>query len=380
MRTPQPPKPRPIEHISPTLYEALVACQARALWGAHGARDALAPHPIALLGTCFHRVMEAVQKREIFGSAEECRLAARNYFDSAATTIHSNSHPLLKLKFPTPQKLPFYNVFRERAAQLAAEFGGDPGAKLGSTDAGRDVIAEGRFASPDGLIVGRPDLIDIVQSEVIDYKTGLTKEDGGQVSEREARQLRLYAYLAREAGLDISRGTIVRGNGDIATIEISPAAADAEARQARGALAEYNSSIDNQSFQDLARPAADTCRMCPCIPMCERFWQASDTSWQDECGVHVEGAVTRVEHVTIQATDLVSLQVNVSRGTVRHGDVSIEQVPVAWTEADGDRAPEVGDVIRLVDGRLASPDEPIVVRADRIMTSLWKVRTDEAGQ
>jgi hypothetical protein len=63
----------------------------------------------------------------------------------------------------------------------------------------------------------------------------------------------------------------------------------------------------------------------------------------------------------------------VSRGTIGEGTVSIEQVPLAWLSADGDRAPEVGDVVRVVDARLAAPEEPVVVRVDRVMTALWRV-------
>jgi hypothetical protein len=317
--------------------------------------------------------MEDVQKGRISGNADECRAAARDSFDALAARIHEDAHPLLKVKFPSPVKLPYYNLFRERAAVLAGEYCGraSDGASSGSN--GQGTVAEQRFTSSDGLIVGRPDLIDVGSSEVIDYKTGLATEDDWRVSEREARQLNLYVYLASEAGLSLSRGTIIRGNGATATIDVAPAAAEAEAQNARDALAAYNASLEGRTFYDLARPTPDNCHMCPCIPMCEPFWAASDPTWQESCGIHVEGAVVALERSTMQATALVSLEVEVSRGTVGAAKVSVEQVPLLWATADGDREPRVGDVIRIVDARLTSLEDPVVVRADRIMTAIWRM-------
>src|SRR5579859_1541613 len=111
MRVPDPPELRPIDRVSPSLYETLLGCGARAVWYVHGERDVLAPHPLALLGTCFHSVMEAVQHGEISGEPEERRAAARGYFDAAATRLHEHAHPLLRVKFSTPERLPFYNLF-----------------------------------------------------------------------------------------------------------------------------------------------------------------------------------------------------------------------------------------------------------------------------
>jgi PD-(D/E)XK nuclease superfamily len=372
---PAPPTPGHIDRISPALYETLLGCPARATWSVHG-QPAFAPHPSALLGTCFHGVMEAVQRGQISGGDDQCRLAARDRFDRLAASIHAGAHPLLRMKFPSPEKLPFYNLFRERAVVLAVECCRQSGESMRSRSDAQGAVAEQRFTSSDGLIVGRPDFIDLLRSEVIDYKAGSIPDEGWRVSEREARQLNLYVYLAGEAGLSISQGTIVRGNGETATIEVPPAAAAAEAQKAREALAEYNASVDGRTFYDLARPAPNTCRMCPCLPTCEPFWQTSDPTWQEGCGIHLEGIVVAVEQATVQGTRLVSLHVDASRGTLGQTAVIVEQVPLAWATADGDRAPEAGDVVRVVDGRLTSSEDPVVVRADRVTTSLWRVGPD----
>jgi hypothetical protein len=316
--------------------------------------------------------MEAAQKGKITGDSDESRPAARLLFDNVAARMHSGSHPLIKMKFSIPQKLPFYNLYRERAATLAAEYAAQRQGGAGGGSGVFATIAESRFASSDGIITGRPDLVDVSQAEVVDYKTGIPADEPWRVSEREARQLRLYVYLTNEAGLHISRGVIVRGNGESAAIDIPPEMADAEAQRARDELAKYDARIEGESFQDLARPMPDSCRVCPCQPICEAFWDAADATWQETCGIHVEGTVADMSIATVQGISLLTMVVEASRGTLGAGAVTIEQIPESWTTADGDRPPETGDVVRLVDARLVD-DEVRAVRGDRVMTSLWRV-------
>jgi hypothetical protein len=235
-------------------------------------------------------------------------------------------------------------------------------------------MSERRFCSTDGSIVGRPDLLDVYRAEVVDYKTGQAMEDPSVVLDREARQLRLYAYLASEAGIEITRGTIVRGDGARASIEISKEAADQEADRARRAMNDYNAGIDSSSFAELARPSPDACQNCPCIPLCEAFWDAADPQWFKESTVqHIEGTVIELEEVTLQGVPVATLRIEVLRGTVEREAGVLEQIPVNWFTADGDHAPTPGDVVRLVNGHVTHPHEPMIVRADRTMTSIWRI-------
>lgn len=370
MLIPEQPTPTAIPAVSPSLYETLLGCPARAAWYANGPRNVTAAHPAALLGTCFHGVMEALQKGQLQEVDDEDRRdAARRLFDQLAAQLHVASHPLIGTKFARPDKIPYYNRIRERAAAVA-------GSQRPTADRPHSagVLSERRFQSSDGVIVGRPDVIDVERGEVIDYKTGQpAAQDSLRVSDREGRQLTLYAYLALEAGVAITRGTIVRSNGDTASIEISEAAARAEAERARLALSEFNSSVvQGRTFSELAHPSPPVCRFCPCIPFCEPFWASAEPSWNEECGCHVEGTVRSVQPANVQGTNLVTIEVTVSRGTIAGGPASIEQIPVAWVEADGDRCPLPEDTVRLVDARLVAED-PAVVRADRVMTSLWRL-------
>lgn len=374
MLIPNEPTTKKIRTVSPSLYETLLGCPARASWYASAPRGAMPPHPSGLLGTCFHAVMEGLQKGVIDGADdEERRSAARNVFDELAARMHGEAHPLIRVKFPSPQGLPYYNLIRERAAAVAGSYA-PAASRTQGDDGAHSTIAEARFESSDGVIVGRPDLIDAERGEVVDYKTGQpAAEDAFRVSDREARQLSLYVYLADQSGIAVTRGTIVRGNGDTASVDIPREAAEKEAEKARTLLSEFNSAIDaGRSFYELARPSAPVCRFCPCIPFCEPFWASVEPSWAEECGCHVEGTVRSVEPATVQGTDLLTLEVDASRGTVGECVASIEQIPTAWVLADGDRRPQPGDTIRVVDARVVS-SEPPVLRSDRIMTSLWRL-------
>jgi RecB family exonuclease len=377
MRLPRTPTIASLSRVSPTIYEVLLSCRARAAWAAFGERATVPEHPMALLGTCFHVIMEKAVAGEL-GNGEEGRDTARQAFDQVARTRHERAHPLLRRKFPSPEKLPYYNLFRERAALLASEATQRKAAPTASeppaqaTPDHADVLVEATLRSADGLLIGRPDRVNIEGAEVIDYKTGVASGgDGSSMSDSESRQLKLYVALAIDVGLELTKGTIVRGDGQVATIDISSDEAQTEGSRARHELATFNELVSaGTTFHELAQPSAAACRTCPCIPFCERFWEAATPDWVGECGAHVEGRVSSVSKTTVGNMTLLSLEVGVLRGTVDAGPASIEQVPRDWVTADGGDPPRVGDVVRVVNGRLLE-QEAHVMRVDRTMTAVW---------
>ena len=167
-------------------------------------------------------------------------------FDKTAQKLHLSAHPLIKLKFPAADRLPFYNLNRERAAITATPIAAsrppsarsaDGEVRLGSAA----VRTESRLCSRDGRLVGRADHIDGRSRVVIDYKTGHVSEaEACAVSDSEARQLRLYAYLAAENGTDVGTGAVVRGDGQRCEFAISPSEAKAEADSAKKQLDRIN--------------------------------------------------------------------------------------------------------------------------------------------
>jgi hypothetical protein len=372
VKLPDLPKATAIAHVSPSLYEALLSCRAKALWYAHGRSGAAPQHPMALLGTCFHEVMEA--SAEGLLDRNDPRTDARSRFDQLATEAHERAHPLLRLKFPRPEKMPYYHLLRERAAVVASR-----SAPSGTAVGRSGHVVETTLTSRDGLVRGRPDKIDGASEEIFDFKTGYVAEGlEWVVSDKEARQLRLYAHLAAESAITVRRGTIVRGGGQTATIDLTMQEVADEASAARAELAGFNDAVARGAeFDDLAAPGPESCRFCACIPFCEAFWGRADLSWREDLGAHAEGVVASATSSSVQGAELVSFELDVSAGTTPRGSTWVEHVPSAWVEADGSAAAEHGDAVRVVDGRLTS-EAPAVIRPDRVMTSVWVLGEPEA--
>lgn len=377
MRVPHAPGVTPLQQLSPSVYEALLRCRARAAWAAFGDRSTLPQHPKALLGVCLHGVVEDAHNGRLAGLDGEGRLAAaRDLFDQRARFLYDQAHPLVRVKFSSPERLPYYNLCRERAALEAAASServerGVPAADAAQLAPLLGLYAEKKLLSRDGLLVGWPDLIDAATQEVVDYKTGAPQDKAvDAVSEAEARQLRLYVHLAHDNGLPVSRAVVARADGRRASIEVSREEADAEGHSARELLAQYNAAA-GVTFNDAAQPSPASCRFCPCIPFCEAFWRAASPTWEDQCGVHLEGRVAAIEESTVQGMKLMTLRVQVQRGTVASGEAFVEQIPEAWTTADGSNPPREGAVVRVVHARRGGDDAPPVIRADRTATSVW---------
>lgn len=377
MLVPNPPNVRTLQQISPSIYEALLRCKARGAWSAFGDGNSLPQHPKALLGTCFHSVVEEAHKGRLTGLDEQRILAtARDLFDARAGSLYERAHPLLRIKFNSPERLPYYNLYRERACLEASSIAQrvDEARSLNSeiTRSPR-FYAEKRLVSSDGLLVGRPDLIEADAGEIVDYKIGETwDESSDAISEPEGRQLRLYVHLALDNGIGASRVVIARANGSRPSIDVSKDDADIEGRKARELLSEFNMNVGAE-FQDLAEPSVENCTFCPCIPLCERFWMSASPGWAERCGIHFEGRVRSVEESTVQGIRLMTLGVEVQRGTLVAGQAFLEQVPEMWITADGAPVPREGEVLRVVNGRVAGDTSPRVIRADRTSTSVWTI-------
>jgi hypothetical protein len=122
MLVPTQPVIKKIERISPTLYDAAIKCPSRAAWLAGGDRKLVPPHPRALLGIGVHAVLERARSGRIGGGTEgEFRADAERVFDGKMLELFAATHPLLRAKFEAAGRLPFYNLDRARAAQMAVD-------------------------------------------------------------------------------------------------------------------------------------------------------------------------------------------------------------------------------------------------------------------
>lgn len=334
------------------------------------------------LGISFHAVLAAAHRRGLTTEAGFDRVSARQLFDETVRTLHNRAHPLVKLKFPTPERLPFYNLRRERAVLIAARIASEqssPVSSGGRATAARAPCTEAAFKSTDGLIAGRLDHLDGERQALVDYKSGYVPESEAEaVSSSEARQLRLYAYLALQAGIPVSKGVVIRGDGRTCELPIGPDEAEEEARRARDRLLELNVAVNaGAAFPDLASPSPQHCRSCPCIPFCDAFWEHAAQDWEGECGCYVEGKVLEADSRSIQGVLLTTLLIEVQAGTVSVAQASVEQIPTEWLSVAGGRVPGPGDVIRVVQGRSSSTNEnSAVIRVDKTTTSVWRLRSE----
>ena len=373
MIVPEPPTIARIESISPTVYEAATHCLARASWAASGDLSALPTNPRALLGIAVHSVLARAARAGIAGADEEERVQeAASHFDEEMSVLFESAHPLIRAKFGNRNRIPFYNIYRARAARIASESspppsrGADTG-PAGSHGRDRSRLAEPTLTSRDQKIRGRPDLIDVENAVVLDYKTG-SSSDSGQPTESEARQLRLYAHLAAENGIDVRAGVVVRADRDRAEIPIPREEAEDEGRRARGALEEING-FSGRRFEEAATPSPNACRYCPCIPFCPAFWKESDPGWADRCGTQLEGVVDSIE-----GESLVSMRLEVARGTGTRGLAVVSRLSRAWLEVEEANFPQPGQAVRVTDAGRANPaSQPTEFRADRATTAVWQV-------
>ena len=275
--------------------------------------------------------------------------------------LFAEAHPLLRLKFSSPDRLPFYHLYRARAVQLAAPIA-SPVARSGPQASPPAQRSEARLISQDQLIAGRPDYIDVPASTVIDYKTGAGEPSDG-LSDAEARQLRLYVYLALENGIAIERAAVVQANGKRRILNVSRADAFAEADRARAVLKTWQG-FSERPFQEAASPSANSCRFCPCIAFCESFWAAAADSWASEVGVHIEAVVTRTD-----GSDMMSLELEAVRGSCNKGPATVTRISRDWVTFDGPPL-AAGDRIRIVE---LSASQGAEFRADRIATAIWRI-------
>ena len=265
MHLPEPLTIPAIDSISPSVYEAALQCLARASWVASGDRSALPPNPRSLLGIGLHGVLERAVRSGFPGTTEEQRTEeAAEHFDQELKALFQSAHPLVRAKFGNQERLPFYYLYRARATRIASQMRRVHSRIATSEDAQghrRRRLAESTLNSRDQVIRGRPDLIDVADAAVVDYKTG-SAHDSQQPTDSEARQLKLYAYLALENGISIRKGAVVHANRNRTEMPISRKEAEDEGRRARQAF-EKLKRFSGKSFREAASPSPQACRYCP---------------------------------------------------------------------------------------------------------------------
>jgi hypothetical protein len=375
MTLPHPPKPEQLTKLSPTVYEALRVCRAKAVWLAFGDRSTLPSNSFAILGSCFHAVAAAAQKGQLRATNGNVTAAARQMFDAEADRRYAEAHKALKAKYSAKERLPFYYARREAAAVLARMICDETVEAPPSAHRRPVRLIEKSLQSKDGLLHGRPDLLNIGAGEVVDYKTRREANSEAEViNEPEQRQLHLYAHLAAENGWPIQRGVILLASGRKLEMEIDAQEAQREAQQARTELAAYNAAVSkNTGFTELTNPSAENCRRCPCMVVCEAFWQKAEPSWRERTDIQVQGRLAETHTSSIPGTNFIALHLEETTGTVEHAkEIVLEQMPETWLLGAEETRLEKGVIIKIINAReSASTEEKVILRADRADTEVW---------
>src|SRR5262249_24791312 len=96
-----------------------------------------------------------------------------------------------------------------------------------------------------------------------------------------------------------------------------------------------------------------------------------EPEWRSECGTHLEGVVESIE-----GGALISINLNVTRGTGARGPAIVTRLSREWLTFDGSDLPRPQQTVRVTDtGFVEDTLTPAVFRADRITTAVWTLPT-----
>jgi CRISPR/Cas system-associated exonuclease Cas4 (RecB family) len=295
------PLARPLKAVSPSAFGDLIECQLRVAFKQQA--DGAAPKADAqIIGDALHAALAAFIEAREFEQPDALDLASARF----AAQLEQQA-PGREVRGARPAGARLIKVVG-RVLELLGEAG--PGAVT---------FSETYLQARDGQLHGVVDLI--IESDrlhaIVDYKTGRTTEDGGEVSEHFQMQVQFYAALEEErSGSWPERGVLLRFGGPPVPIDVDPAQCAATADRAVEALAAYNA-LEGQVPP--ASPSENSCRFCSFAAICPAFWEVVSPEW-------VRGAVRgRVAWAEPSAAGGLTVALKDATGSFE-GDVVIRRV------------------------------------------------------
>ena len=336
----------PRAYLTPSLFIQGRKCLARLAWASSDAARLVPQDPSAILGTALHRVQEQADRGELSGQGEAYKDAARTAFDRAAADALAQAHPLVRMRYPRLTDLPRFYLQRAQSAEMAFEH-----ARSGAGRRGGDsqTAVEQSLASRDGLLRGRADCLDVVNQRITDYKSGSGPAAGGDtVSKDEELQLLFYAALARDNGVPVREGCIVRADGRRASCSLPADAAAEIADEARTLLASFSAGIAAGLSPDaLAAPSPSACTFCSFRALCPSFWREAAPAWSAEVGSHAQMLVEDVREAGTPRAPSVVVRGQVTGGSVTPSAATAHFPLGLITTPDGPAA-TAGSQLRLL--------------------------------
>lgn len=267
--------------ISPTAYEALLACPLQLLYS----RDPTFPRrstPFARIGIAFHRTLEllpsALAHNEVGVSVRAALATFRMELESQRAAAAGNSRE-------SDQPWPDGRVHHAEQA-LALLVHRVWSARYYSARSEPTMYAEISITSSDGLLRGVIDRVDRTDDGpvVVDYKSAESFDEAHLA--RFTRQLLLYAYLWNDAHGEWP----VRGIIDFVLLgrEISVPIAAAESLELIGCVGRAIESNRGLNSDRLATPGP-ACSRCDYRPWCAAYWR--NTGRVAEAMASIEGVV-----------------------------------------------------------------------------------------
>lgn len=334
------------------MYNSAKRCLARVAFALDkNVRQSIPVSPSALLGNAYHEVVAQLNTHQLkLNSTTDLVDVIHKRFDEVTTRMYAQAHWLLRAKYPSVSRLPGYYLQRGSLVEYARTIYHKGPAVPRPVLSTPHLLVEQELHSRDKLLYGRADLISVDQEEVIDYKTGNPPAGGlPPIKEQELDQLHFYSYLAGENGIKVSRGTIIRSNGQQQSVKLSKKDALLLAEAAKATLFTYNQAVGRgQSVEQLAQPSAENCHACPFIALCTAFWQYATPEWALATGTHVQGQLTSVSQ-TQDERKWVTLKLHPSAGTAEiTNDLVVAPVPSVWLTGGNTSLPESGSLIRVI--------------------------------
>lgn len=284
------PSASPIVEVSPSLANALLACQLRVAFDRDGSmRSWRRPTTFTALGQAAHEVVEVATRRGDW-PAETDAVKARvtELWDQAiAARAETLAHRWAPADPPPPADWPGYALTRVRTIKRATSLACTPRPPKPQHIDGTGIEVEMR--DPGTMLVGRADRVEVDGGaiRVVDLKTGLRQ---AEPTDQQRRQLLLYAVLVhRTTGSWPASIAVEDAAGHRYEEPCDPAEAEAASSQVQAAVAMFNERVARGGRLPDPAPDADTCRWCPYRVVCGPYWHALRSGWEHRSAA---GAIT----------------------------------------------------------------------------------------
>jgi hypothetical protein len=288
--------PRPLERVTPTMFEALHRCMLRAAFRTDRNYSGMArPTPAATLGKVSHKLAEEVVKGE-FGDVDEHfteRLAAE--WDALVNVGFVAIQAAAELgEVPPPPRWRGYNIVRTRTLRRLMEVSESRGRARRDSPA---PVLEQRIEAKTEPVAGTPDRVERSGGalEIIDLKTSWRLGDALEPAHRD--QLLIYAWLWHDVnGEWPEKVSVLRLDGVKVSVDVVPSEAANVVRAAVHLFKAYNDLISDHASQDLlASPSEAACAWCPYRGACRSYLDQEEGRWESYGRVSFGGTVSRVE-------------------------------------------------------------------------------------